>query len=213
MRDEIKNVCDFYAITHRLKNTLRSGWTTCGVPAKRIESVAEHIYSAQMLALIIHSEFKLGLDISRSALLIAIHELGECIIGDLPATGSPVSKQEKQKMEMDAICDILKDIHNPQFIKDLYIEFDEQKTAEAKFAFLIDKLECDFQCKFYQEQGLLEFNKLKPNTAQLDRIQRRKSQGYTKFSDFWIDSDIDQFFADDKIFKAIAKYLKNNNIF
>jgi len=213
MKNKIKNICDFYAITHRLKNTLRSGWVTCGVPADRIESVAEHIYSSQMLALVIITEFDLKVNIAKVCLLLAVHELGECIIGDLPATGCPVSKDEKHKMEMDAVEQILKPIANSKIIKDLFIEFEERITPESKFAYLIDKLECDFQCKFYEEKGWLNFDKLTPNEVQLDRIKKRQAQGYKKFSDFWIDGDIDRFYKNDVIFTEIANYLKSNKIF
>jgi len=210
---EIKNVCDFYAVTHRLKNTLRTGWVHCGVDAKRLESVGEHIYGAQMLALSIYSEFKLDLDISKVALLLAVHELGECIIGDIPAVGAKISREEKKKLEHEAAKQILGKMMQPQAIMEAFTEFEERKTKEAKFAHLIDKLECDMQCKYYEEKGVLDFDKLTPIDAQLARIIDRKAQGYKRFSDFWIDNDIKMFFEGDEMFEEIAKYIKENEIF
>ena len=115
---------------------LRSGWVDCGVPTERIESVAEHIYSSQMLALVINAEFDLKLDMGKVALLLAIHELGECIIGDLPATGCPVSKDEKHKMEMKAVEQILKPLLNAGAIKDLLLCCAPQLLRAARTAFL-----------------------------------------------------------------------------
>jgi len=212
--EKIKNVCDFFVITHKLQNTLRAGWVTCGVPAERIQSVAEHIYSAQMLALVINSEFELGLNISKIALMLAIHELGECIIGDLPAYGCPCTREEKRRMEDEAVEKILSGLSSPQEIKKLYKEYEERKTGEARFCYLIDKLECCFQAKYHEDMGHLEWEKLKPNEAQKERIAKRRDQGYKRFSDFWIDADIERHFMDDEIFKTIAEFvLKNDGVF
>ena len=81
MREQ--NVIDFYLICYRLKDTIRSGWKDWKVKKERLESVAEHIYSTQMLAIAVNSEFKYNLDMYKVIYLIAIHELGETIIGDV----------------------------------------------------------------------------------------------------------------------------------
>ena len=83
-RTQIKNICDFYATTHRLKNTLRSGWKVWDIDAERFESVAEHIYGTQMLAFAINSEFELGLDLYKVIFMLAFHELAEALVGDIP---------------------------------------------------------------------------------------------------------------------------------
>ena len=211
MKDKIKNICDFYAITHKLKNTLRTGWVACGIPTDRIESVAEHIYSCQMLALAIHSEFDLKLDMPRVALLLAIHELGECIVGDFPAYNCPVSKEEKSRLELDAVIKILSPLSNPTLIKNLFIESEKQETHESKFAHLIDKLECDFQCKYYEEQGHLDYGKLTPQDSQLERFAKYKS-AQKPFHEMWITNDINKFFQNEP-YNAIAKYIITNKIF
>ncbi|MCL2228399.1 MAG: HD domain-containing protein [Firmicutes bacterium] len=213
MANQIKNVCDFYAITHRLKTLPRTGWIDCGIQSDRIESVAEHIYGTQMLALAINAEFDLGFDISKVALMIAIHELGECIIGDIPATGSVVTKQEKQRIELEAVKKILGGLVNGSEIKKIYKEYDEQKTKEARFAYLVDKLECDLQCKYYDESGAMKFDKLTPSDIQRIRIEKWKDRGYKRFSDFWIGNDIERVFEDEPLFKSIAEYIMKHDVF
>ena len=37
-------------------------------------------------------------------------------------------------------------------IEKLFLEFDNHKTKEANFAYQCDKLECDLQCKLYDEE-------------------------------------------------------------
>ena len=47
MRSE-ENVLNFYILCNKLKNVVRTGWKDWHVERERLESVAEHIYSAQM---------------------------------------------------------------------------------------------------------------------------------------------------------------------
>ena len=46
-----ENVVKYYAICNRLKNVIRKGWKLWNVQRDRLESVAEHIFSTQMLAI------------------------------------------------------------------------------------------------------------------------------------------------------------------
>jgi len=214
MSEKIRRITDFYAMTHRLKNTLRAGWVHCGINDARIESVAEHIYGTQMLALAVASEYDLKLDLARVALLIAIHELGECIIGDLPATGALISREEKRRIELEAAMEILSPLGGAELIRDMYMEYHEQVTAEARYAYLVDKLECDLQCKYYEEQGSLHFDKINPtNHAMAERIAHFKSLGHTKISHMWIQNDIDNIFRGDPIFEPLAEFVMANDIF
>jgi len=211
--NKVKNICDFYAITHKLQTTLRAGWVDCGVPAPRLQSVAEHVYATQMLALAVNTEFALGLDMGKVALLLAVHEIGECIIGDIPAYGATISREEKKRIEQNAVEKIAGLIGNPVIIRDLFLEFENKSSPEAKFCFLIDKLECCFQAKYHEDAGHLQWNGLNPNSAQKERIDKRWAQGYTRFSDFWIDAGIEQHFVNEPHFKAVAEYIIKNSVY
>lgn len=50
MKKEQK-VLNYYVICNRLKDVIRTGWKDWNVKRDRIESVAKHIYSVQMLAI------------------------------------------------------------------------------------------------------------------------------------------------------------------
>ena len=78
-----QKVVNYYVICNRLKNLIRSGWTTWNVQRERIESVAEHIFGIQMLAIAMKSEYQYDVDLLKVIYMIAIHELGEITIGDL----------------------------------------------------------------------------------------------------------------------------------
>jgi len=165
-----------------------------------------------MLAMAICCEFDLGLDMTKIALMLAVHEIGESIIGDIPITGCPYTKEQKQKIEMEAVTKILGGISNSEKLKDLFIEFEERKTPEARFAYFIDKLECGLQCKFYEETGCNDLNKELPQACK-EEIQPYLDEGITTLSGKWLTNYIRNIFPQDEVFKGIAEYALENKIF
>ncbi|MCL2228400.1 MAG: HD domain-containing protein [Firmicutes bacterium] len=212
MDKRIKNVCEFYAITHRLKNLIRAGQTTWAIERERFESVAEHVYGSQMLALAIHSEFDLKLDLKKVALMIAIHELGECVIGDLGDTGCPISKEEKARLELEAVQKIFAGISNAGELLELFAQFEERKTDEAKFAYLVEKIECDFEFKYNEEMGYADEKRVTNKSAK-EMLLKHKKYGCRTLVEGFIEHDRRNIFGDDKIFNAIAEYLLKNKVF
>ena len=70
-----ENVVRFYVLCNKLKNIIRTGWTDWRVNRDRIESVAEHVYSVQMLALAMKSQYQYDINIEKVIKMLAIHEL------------------------------------------------------------------------------------------------------------------------------------------
>ena len=126
-----ESVIKFYVLCTRLKKLIRTGWIDWNVKAERVESVAEHVYGVQMLALAMYSEYKYDIDIEKVIYMLAVHELEETIIGDL--TFLQISSQDKVKLGHEAIDKILADLLSGNEIKELIYEFDERKTPEALF--------------------------------------------------------------------------------
>lgn len=83
MDNKIKIAVNYYKLCTKLKDTIRTGPIVWNAKRKRIESVAEHIYGVQMLALAIYFQFSYKLDINKVIYMLAIHELEEIEIGDL----------------------------------------------------------------------------------------------------------------------------------
>ena len=156
-----ENVVKYYVLCNRLKNVIRTGWKNWHVKRERIESVAEHIFGVQMLAIAMKSEFQYDVDLMKVIFMLAIHELGETVIGDL--TQFQISKSEKEKIEHEAVHKILNNLLDCSQIENLFLEFDAHVTKEAKFAYQCDKLECDLQSKLYDEEGCVDLNKEKNN--------------------------------------------------
>src|SRR5215211_6639990 len=71
----------FMRLAGRLKRTIRTGWVDRGVPAERVESVADHSFRVALLAWL--ASAGTALDRDRVLILAVIHDLAEAITGDL----------------------------------------------------------------------------------------------------------------------------------
>jgi len=204
-----ENVINYYVICNKLKNVIRTGWMDWNVENTRIESVAEHVYGTQMLALAMKSEYQYDIDIMKVIMMLAIHELGECIIGDL--TSFQISKEEKIKIEHEAVHKVLDKMIDGKTIEDLFLEFDAHETEEAKFAYFCDKLECDIQCKLYDEAGCVNINNQENSVAAKNgEVEELLKSGKT-WSEMWISWGQGHYNYDDN-FKAVSNYIMDNKI-
>jgi putative hydrolase of HD superfamily len=70
-----EKVINYYVLCNKLKNVIRTGWKDWNVQKERLESVAEHIFGVQMLAIAMKSEYNYDIDILKVIIMIAIHEL------------------------------------------------------------------------------------------------------------------------------------------
>ena len=179
-----ENVLKFYVLCNKLKDVVRTGWKDWRVTRERVESIAEHVYGVQMLALAMKSEYEYDIDMEKVIFMLAIHELGETIIGDL--TQFQISKEEKEKIEHEAVHDILGDLIGGDKIEELFLEFDAHETPEAMFAYQCDKLECDIQCKLYDEEECVDLNNQEGNrTAKNEAVKKMLETGES-WSSMWM---------------------------
>ena len=198
-----QNVINYYVLCNKLKNVIRTGWKDWNVQRDRIESVAEHIYGVQMLAIAMQSEFEYDIDIEKVIFMLAIHEIGETVIGDL--TQFQISKQEKRKIENEAVHNILKDLINGKQIEELYVEFEAHETKESIFAYQCDKLECDLQCKLYDEENCVDLNNQTSNISLEDeRVQKLMKSGES-WGTMWLKFSQSTYPYDDN-FRAVSNY-------
>lgn len=204
-----ENVLRYYVLCNKLKNIVRTGWKDWNVKRERIESIAEHIYGTQMLAIAMKSEYQYDIDIEKVILMLAVHELEEIIIGDL--TLFQITKEEKEKMGHNAIEKVLERLMDKEKIKELIIEFDERKTKEALFAYHCDKLECDIQSKIYDEENCVDLNEQQSNKSfQNDLVKELLEQEKT-WSGMWLMFGQNKYGYDEN-FTSVSNYAKNNSI-
>ena len=204
-----KKVINYYVLCNKLKNVIRTGWKDWSVQRERLESVAEHIFGVQMLAIAMKSEYNYDVDILKVIMMIAIHELWETVIWDL--TEFQISREEKEKIEHEAVHKILADLVDGEDIEKLFLEFDSHKTKEANFAYQCDKLECDLQCKLYDEEWCVDLTKQKScNAAENEKVQQLLKENKT-WSDMWLQYDSENIPYDEN-FLAMIKYAMNHKI-
>ena len=209
MDKKIKDIMSFYALCSKLKDTIRKGPLTWNANRKRIESVAEHIYGVQMLAISIYYQFNYKLDLNKVIYMLAIHELEEIEIGDLAFYET--TKEDKLEKGKNATDLILKDLVGKEEISKLLDEYNERKTNEAIFAYHCDKLECDVQMKLYDQEGCFDLSS-QPNNPIIDLPSVRKVlDSESSISNAWIEFDRSKF-EDDPVFIEIINWLKDNNI-
>lgn len=205
-----ESVIRFYGLANSLKDLIRTGWVSWDIERKRVESVAEHVFGVEMLAIAMKSEYKIDVDLQKVILMIAIHELEEILIGDIEVTD--VNYQAKTKNGHEAIHAILECLLDGEELEKIILEFDERKTKEALFAYHCDKLECDIQAKLYDEQGCFEFDRLQNNAEYLsDFTQDALKRGAKTFSNVWHDYD-KKYYVDDECFKEVFEYVRDNYI-
>jgi putative hydrolase of HD superfamily len=204
-----QRVINYYVLCHKLKEVIRTGWKNWHVKKDRLESVAEHIFGVQMLAIAMKSEYQYDIDIMKVIFMLAIHELGEAVIGDL--TQFEISKEEKEKIEHAAVHKILEGLLDGEDIEKLFLEFDAHTTKEALFAYQCDKLECDLQCKLYDEEGCVDINDQEGNATMDDELVKELLEKGVSWSTMWLLFGQKKYPYDDH-FQSVSNYAISHNI-
>lgn len=207
--DKAKTVVEYYVICNKLKDIIRTGWKDWGVKRQRVESVAEHIYGVQMLAVAMWAEYKYEIDIRKVLSMLAIHELEETVIGDL--TMFQIDKDKKADLGHKAVKDILSKLALGYNFEELILEFDARETAEAKFAYQCDKLECDLQCRIYDEESCVDLSNQSSNSTAQDKAVKVLLDSGMSWSQMWLKFGQDRYPYDNN-FRAVSNYAMENNI-
>jgi putative hydrolase of HD superfamily len=152
----------FYRLM-RLKRLYRQGWLKRGIPEALCESVAEHSFGTAILGLLLTAGPRAGsfaeglpggarLDPAKVALLALVHEMGESYAGDItPVDG--VAKTEKQRLEREAIELCLGRHPDLAWFLELWEEFEEGRSAEARFVRQLDRLEMGLEAAVHAAEG------------------------------------------------------------
>ncbi|CAK4081001.1 unnamed protein product [Aphanomyces euteiches] len=139
---------EFLRICGQLKRLKRTGWVNHKVNAP--ESVADHMYRMAMCTMLLDGDS--SLDRTRCIKMAIVHDLAESYVGDItPHDG--VSNEEKHRLEKNAIDDICAKLGPSQAaveIKELWQEYEDASTDEAKMVKDFDKFEMILQADEYE---------------------------------------------------------------
>lgn len=202
-----KNIIAFYMQAAKLKEKIRTGWIEVDIKKKRLESVAEHIYGCLILAIAIDSEYKLDIDMYKVLKMLTLHELEEILMGDLTIR-SNVTVDEKIIKGKKCVHEVVKDLMEAKEIEALLDEFNARITKEALFCYHIDKIECDFQAKTYDLEGVFSYEKAKEDLEFFGDRRKEVENNSKCASDIWIEYDKPKF-NDDEIFKSLIEDIQN----
>jgi putative hydrolase of HD superfamily len=169
------SLLSFFRTAGKLKTVRRQGWVDRGVP--EAESVADHTFRALVMAWVLGR--MAGLDTDRLLQIMLLHDLPEAEAGDatpyadafggasdlvdrVPRWRQLVSSEQlaaarrgKRRVEQQAAEQIAREL--PAGLGDelveLWLDYTERRSPEAKFAAQIDKLEAALQAIEYRAAG------------------------------------------------------------
>ena len=123
-----------------LKSVLREAWGSSG----RRESTAEHCWRLTLLAGLLAPSFEV--DLSKTLMMCLVHDLGELYIGDISAASNPAEgeKHEAEERDVKKVLSLLPESQAEEPFK-LWVEYNENRTAEAKLVKALDKAETIIQ--------------------------------------------------------------------
>jgi putative hydrolases of HD superfamily len=145
MRENLTKVLEVLTLAEKIKFEMRHSWLSNG----RQESVAEHTWRMSLMAVLLEPYLEQRVDMAKLLKMIIIHDLVEAEAGDIPAFNIVTEEVKllKQQREQQAIRNLRDQLREPtgQEIYDLWYEFEEKQTYEAKVANALDKLEVQIQ--------------------------------------------------------------------
>ncbi|MDI9608689.1 MAG: HD family hydrolase [Candidatus Verstraetearchaeota archaeon] len=137
-----------------LKNVPRTGWIQRGVPRGEAETVAEHTFMVTaILGYISTSSREPHLNRERMILMGIIHDIGEAVSGDIPrGLTERLGKKLKEGIETEIIKGIFDDPDDGS-LAELFLEYLERETTEAKVVKIADLLATLWQAEAYLKRG------------------------------------------------------------
>lgn len=157
-----------------LKTTPRTGWLDRGVPPGQTESIADHILMTALIGWITAGD---TLDRDRVLKMALVHDLAEAVTGDPPpynradvppaTDGEAVrdffsrrhvrtpedktAKDERERTVMRELTTLMPENVAGE-IADLWKEYEEQTTPEARFVKDLDRFEAFLQARAYRRR-------------------------------------------------------------
>ncbi|CAK9819017.1 5'-deoxynucleotidase HDDC2 [Anthophora quadrimaculata] len=145
---DIKKLQEFMELVGRLKHMKRKGWVIKNIVDS--ETIAGHMYRMAMLSFLVDN--KENLDKVKIMQMALIHDLAECIVGDItPSCGIP--PDEKHRLEDEAMEEISKLLGDKGLgILEMFREYEKQESPEAKYVKDLDRLDLIMQAYEYEKR-------------------------------------------------------------
>jgi putative hydrolase of HD superfamily len=140
-QDEIRGALDFLRNAEKLKDVIRSGYTSGGRP----ESTAEHTWRLCLMG-IVFADALGDIDVAKLLKICIIHDLGEALSGDIPAVMQTADsgKAARERADLAVLTQSLPAAQRAEILA-LWDEYESAATPEAVLAKGLDKLETILQ--------------------------------------------------------------------
>jgi len=124
----------------KLKSVIRQSSLANG---SRRENSAEHSWHLVMFALVLSGHAEIEVDTDHVVRLLLVHDIVEIDAGDFPVHAGGALKADKEAAEYVAAERIFGMLPGRQAatFRDLWLEFEAGKSAEARFAKALDRLQ------------------------------------------------------------------------
>ena len=96
------------------------------------EPLIEHVGHLPIIAAYLHSKIKNKVDLGKSLIMLAVHDIGETVMGDIVTYKKTTKDSEAEYIEAKKKL--------PEELMKYLDEFEGQKTSEAKFAKSVDAI-------------------------------------------------------------------------
>ena len=135
-----------------LKKIRRQGWVSKGIP--QTESVADHVFLVSILTMLLSKGRRYNRE--KVIKIALVHDVGEVLTGDIiyeRGIKEAIPLKLKSRKEKKAMREIFKKFDDKEEYFALWDEWIKQKTSEAKFVRLIEKLEMIIQAFKYERES------------------------------------------------------------
>ncbi len=137
--NRLEQQMEFIVEIDKLKNVTRQNYLADG---SRKESDTDHSWHLAMMCLLLEEYSNKEIDILKTMKMVLIHDVVEIDAGDTYAYDRKGNndKRERELLAAERIFNILPE-DQAKKMRDLWDEFEEGKTAEAKFANALDRVQ------------------------------------------------------------------------
>lgn len=144
MSDRLSKQLQFIYEIDKVKSIIRR---TRLFHADKRENDAEHSWHICMMALVLQEYADEEVDISKVIKMMLIHDLVEIDVGDVIVYSKNQSHVEDEDKAARRIFGLLPDGQGDEYYN-LWREFEDQHSAEARFAMSLDRMEPILQCLY-----------------------------------------------------------------
>lgn len=132
----LKSQLEFLVFVDRLKSVQRR---TSIIDGSRRENSAEHSWQLTLSAFLLAEYSKTSIDVLRTMKMLALHDVAEVGVGDTFHFHKSASSDAEERAAAQQIFGMLPKQQAAECLE-LWTEFEELKTREAKFARALDRL-------------------------------------------------------------------------